>query len=336
MFENKILSLQEVLKTIQGTLVHEFPENPIFHGVAPVEFASSEAISFLANLKYLDAAKTSKAGALLCSKEAAAKLSENTQSILIVCENPYAAFAKISQQFFTPKHSFTGISAQAFIDETAIVSQTATVFPNVFIASNATIGERSVLYPGCFVGENAVIGNDCILYPNSVVREGCQLGHRCILNPGVVIGGDGFGFAPTATENVKIPQIGGVEIADDVEIGANATIDRGTIQNTTVGRQTKIDNLVTIGHNASVGEFCFLAGQTGIAGSAKIGHRVVAAGQVGVSGHISIGDQVTIGPQSGVTKSIPKGQTWFGSPARPYKEFAKWFAVLNRYVKKQG
>lgn len=331
------ISLDTLLKKIDGQLANtakaKLPSNQFYTGVAPLNIATSGTISFLSNEKYLDEAKTTQAGALLCAANMVPALEANTSSYLIICENPYAAFAKISQFFFKPMHPYVGISPQAIIDKTAKFAESATIFPNVFISSNAVIGERTVIYPGCFIGIGSVIGDDCILYPNVVIREGCTVGNQCILNPGVVIGGDGFGFAPTAKENVKIPQIGGVQIADDVEVGANSAIDRGTIQNTEIGRQTKIDNLVTIGHNVTIGEFCFLAGQTGIAGSTHLGHRVITAGQVGISGHLTIGDRAIIGPQSGVTKNIPTGETVLGSPARPHKEYAKWLAVLNRFVK---
>lgn len=334
---SKTISLSDVLKLVNGKLAHELQTNllnePRYAAIAPLNIAEAETISFLSNEKYLDEAKNTKAGLLLCSANAVPLLEGNTSSVLIVCENPYAAFAKVSQIFFTPTHSYKGISKDAMVDETAQIAQTATIFPNVFISPGAVVGERTVIYPGCFIGVGSIIGADCILYPNVVIREGCAIGERCILNPGVVIGGDGFGFAPTSTENVKIPHIGGVEIADDVEIGANAAIDRGTIESTQIGRQTKIDNLVTIGHNVQVGEFCFLAGQTGIAGSTKIGDRVITAGQVGVSGHLTVGNRVIIGPQSGVTKNIPAGETWLGSPARSHKEYARWLAILNRFVK---
>lgn len=326
------LSLKELLALIKGVLVQENSENPNFIAVAPLHLANKETISFLANEKYLDEAKKTNAGVLLCSKNVVPALSENTSTILVVCENPYAAFAKVSQIFFKLEHPYSGISPQAIVDASAKVPSSATLFPNVFVGPGAVVGERTVIYPGVFIGAGCTIGDDCVLYPNVVVREGCNIGNRCILNPGVVIGGEGFGFAPTLEENIKIPQIGGVNLADDVEIGANSAIDRGTIQNTTVGKQTKIDNLVTIGHNAEIGEFCFLAGQTGIAGSTKLGKRVITAGQAGITGHLNIGDNTTIGPQSGVTKDVPSGQTWLGTPARPYKEFVKWVAILNRFV----
>lgn len=331
------LSLDNLLKQIDGTLVNNaqtnVSSNLSYTGVAPLNLATADTISFLSNEKYLNEAKTTHAGVLLCAEHMVSALEVNTSSLLVVCENPYAAFAKISQIFFKPIHPYSGISNQSIIDHTAKVAESATIFPNVFISTNAVIGERTVVYPGCFIGIGSVVGNDCILYPNVVIREGCTVGNQCILNPGVVIGGDGFGFAPTPKENVKIPQIGGVHIADDVEVGANSAIDRGTIQSTEIGRQTKIDNLVTIGHNVTVGEFCFLAGQTGIAGSTQLGNRVIAAGQVGISGHLTIGDRVILGPQSGVTKNISAGETVLGSPARPHKEYARWLAVLNRFVK---
>jgi len=335
MSSNPTLSLDEVLKTAQGSLLNQFSENPNFSGVAPLEYATKETISFLTNIKYISSACASKAGIILCTKEFVSDLKENSSSILVICPNPYAAFAKISQVFFKPTHGFQGISQSAHIDKTAKLAETVTVFPGAYIASNAIIGERTVIYPGCFIGENTSIGEDCILYPNVVIREGCRIGSRCLFNPGVVIGGDGFGFAPTPEENIKIPQIGGVQIADDVECGSNSAIDRGTVQDTCVGRQTKIDNLVQIGHNTTIGEFCFLAGQTGVAGSAKIGHRVTAGGQVGISGHLSIGDHATVGSQAGVSKSIPKGQIWWGTPARPLKEHVKSLVVLSRLAKKQ-
>ena len=168
-----------------------------------------------------------------------------------------------------------------------------------------------------------------------MIREGCKIADRCILNPGVVIGGDGFGFAPTAKENVKIPQIGGVDIADDVEIGANATIDRGAMADTKIGKQTKIDNLVMLAHNVEIGEFCFVAAQTGIAGSTVVGNRCIFAGQVGIAGHIKIGDNVTATAQTGVGKNILSPGVWQGTPARPQKEFMQQFAILSRIAKKQ-
>lgn len=304
-----------------------------FAGVLPLSYATKEHISFLINDKYFDETLTTNAGAIICSKKAAENLLGKTKSVLLVSDNPHATLAKVSQFFFKPKHPFTGISEHAIIDVTAEIHPSATVFPFVFIGPGARVGANTTIYSGCFVGAASVIGSDCLLYPNVVIREGCNVGDRCIFNPGAVIGGDGFGFAPTEKENIKIPQIGGVQIANDVEIGANATIDRGAMADTKIGSQTKIDNLVMIAHNVVVGDFCFIAAQTGIAGSTIVGNRVIIAGQVGVAGHLKIGDKSILTAQSGISKNIPVGETWGGSPARPYKEHAITIATINKLVK---
>ncbi len=326
------LSLENIQKKIKCELfLGQGPSE--FEGITPLTHSHEKTLSFLAQEKYLEDALKCKAGGLLCSKEHSIKLKPAFSGHLIICENPYAAFAKVAQHFFKPQHPFSGHSDKSYIDISATLDPSCTIFPFVFVGPGARIGKNTIVYPGCFIGAGCSIGDDCILYPNSTVREGCSLADRCILNPGAVIGADGFGFAPTADENVKIPHLGGVEIASDVEIGANSTIDRGTLEFTVIGRQTKIDNLVMVGHNVRVGEFCFIAGQTGIAGSATIGNRCVLAGQVGISGHIKVGDNTTVAAQSGVSKNLPSGEIWQGTPARPQKEYAKNYVVLNRILK---
>lgn len=328
----KSISISEI---INKTGCEAIPSdiNIDFIGIYPLKNAQKEHISFLINDKYFDEALLSNAGAIICSKLSAKILLEKTKSILLVSENPHATLAKISQLFFKPNHPYSGISKEAIIDETAVIHPSSTIFPNVFVGPNSKIGANTVIYPGCFIGTASTIGSNCILYPNVVVREGCNIGDRCIFNPGAVIGGDGFGFAPTEKENIKIPQIGGVTIADDVEVGANSTIDRGALEDTRIGSQTKIDNLVMIAHNVTVGDFCFIAAQTGIAGSVSVGNRVVMAGQVGVAGHLKIGDKVVLTAQSGVSKNVPAGETWGGSPARSYKDYSISLATLNKIVK---
>lgn len=306
-----------------------------FDGVAPLQFADNSKISFLTNEKYLDEAKKSEAGAILCADAHAKDLVGQTSALIFVCAEPYVTFARISQHYFKPQHPFSGQAQQAFVDQSAEVHPSAVISPFVFIGPGAHIGPESVLYPGVFVGAGSTVGANCILYPNSVVREGCRLGDRCILNPGAVVGGDGFGFAPSGMENVKIPQIGGVTVGNDVELGANATIDRGTLSDTIIEKQTKIDNLVQIAHNVHVGEACFIASQSGIAGSTNIGKRVTLAGQVGVVGHIQIADYVTVLAQAGISKSITTtGGYYFGTPAMPNKDYLKHHATLARMVKK--
>jgi UDP-3-O-[3-hydroxymyristoyl] glucosamine N-acyltransferase len=204
----------------------------------------------------------------------------------------------------------------------------------VSVCAAATVGDGSVLYPGVFVGEGARIGVDCVLHPHVVVREQCRVGNRVIVHAGAVIGSDGFGYARDGDIRVKIPQIGIVEIEDDVEIGANTTVDRATLGKTVIGRGTKIDNLVQIAHNVTIGEHSVIAAQAGIAGSTRVGRAVTLAGQVGVVNHISIGDGATIGPQSGVAQSVPPGAVLSsGLPAAPHQEWLKVMTLLPQLPK---
>ncbi|KAB8028465.1 UDP-3-O-(3-hydroxymyristoyl)glucosamine N-acyltransferase [Fluviispira multicolorata] len=327
------LSINDISKISNCEVINLNSEDIKFSGIAPLDRADKNQISFLINDKYLNDVYHTNAGAIICSKKAAELFKEKVANCLIICDNPHVTLAKISQIFFKPTHPFNGISDHAIIDKSAEIHPSATIFPFVFIGPGARIGAHSVIYSNCFIGAASTIGEDCILYPNVVLREGCRIGNRCILNPGVVVGGDGFGFAADINENVKIPQIGGVFIEDDVEIGANSTIDRGAMSDTKIGRQTKIDNLVMVAHNVVIGELCFIAGQVGIAGSTTVGNKVVMAGQVGVSGHVKIGDKAMLTAQSGISKNIPSEQIWGGSPARPFKEYTAHLATLNKIVK---
>ncbi len=304
-----------------------------FLGIGTLEKAELSLLSFLANPKYLKSALVSKAGAIVCSAAAAEELSASFAGRVFTAKDPYAVFARISQYFFEPKIGFSGHSPQAYVDGSAQVHASATVFPFVFVGPGAVIGANTLLYSGAFVGAGSTIGADCVLYPNSVVREGCHLGDRCILNPGAVIGGDGFGFAPSGHENIKIPQVGGVRLASDVEVGSNSSVDRGAMDDTTVGEYTKIDSIVQVGHNVSIGNSCFLCGLVGVAGSATLGNRVTLAGQVGVAGHLSIADNTMIMAQSGVSSSMEKSGIYSGSPVMPHKDWLKLQALFRRILK---
>ncbi|NBO37392.1 UDP-3-O-(3-hydroxymyristoyl)glucosamine N-acyltransferase [bacterium] len=339
------LSLAELVERF-GCVVHESAEGlgqGPWTGISPLSSASPSHISFLNNPRYVAEALASRAGVILCGAAEAEHLAsqrskekvQKSHSLLLVCKNPYAVFARVSQHFFTPVHSQSGVSAQCFVDASAHIDPSATLFPFTYVGPGAHIGARTVLYPGAFVGAAASVGDDCLLHPNAVVREGCRLGDRCILNPGAVVGGDGFGFAPDGEENVKIPQVGAVALGNDVEIGSNASIDRGAMLDTVVAEQTKIDSLVQIGHNVSIGKACFIAAGTGIAGSSEIGNRVTLAGQVGVAGHLKIADKVTVLAQAGVTKSLTEAGVYSGYPARPNREWLAYEASLQRIVKER-
>jgi len=209
-----------------------------------------------------------------------------------------------------------------------------TIFPNAFVGPRVRIGTGTVIFPGVFLGEEVQVGAQCVLHPNVVVREGCRLGDRVILHAGVVIGSDGFGYAGSGDQRVKIPQTGIVVVEDDVEIGANTTVDRATLGRTVISRGVKIDNLVQIAHNVIIGEHSVIAAQAGIAGSTRIGKNVTLAGQVGVINHVQIGDGAMIGPQSGIPKSVPAGAVLSGGiAAAPHHEWLKVMTLLPQLPK---
>jgi UDP-3-O-[3-hydroxymyristoyl] glucosamine N-acyltransferase len=247
---------------------------------------------------------------------------------------PYVAFAKILQLFAPSADYRRGVAPSADIDPTAKLGQDVSIYPHVYVGKFAQVGDRSVLLPGVFLGDGVAVGSDCVLHSHVVVRDGCRLGNRVILQAGVVIGSDGFGYAGSGDHRIKIPQAGVVEIEDDVEVGANTTIDRATLGCTLIGRGTKIDNLVQIAHNVTVGANSVIAAQAGIAGSTKLGKNVTLAGQVGVVNHIEIGEGAIIGPQSGVPQSVPPGALLSGGiGVAPHHQWLKVMTLLPQLPK---
>jgi UDP-3-O-[3-hydroxymyristoyl] glucosamine N-acyltransferase len=231
--------------------------------------------------------------------------------------------AKVVNRFAKPQGCLAGISELAYIHPEARVDESATVYPFAFIGAGTTVGANSTVFAGCYVGEGCVVGADCLLYPNAVVMGGVRLGDGVILQPGAVVGGDGYGYAQTPLGHMKIPQIGTVVVEDAVEIGANTAIDRAALDTTRIGRGTKIDNLVQIGHNVQVGEHCLIIGQVGIGGSTKVGNHVVLAGQVGVADNADIGDGTMVAAQSGVSGKVEPGSKLAGTPVMPAGTFLK-------------
>lgn len=294
-------------------------------GVATLEAAGPDQISFLANAKYAQFLPETRAGAVIVSKSYA-----DSVACALVSENPYMDFGRALALFAKEQGSFTGISDLAFVHPEANLGENVTVYPFAYIGPQAVIGAGVKIFPGCYVGEGCRIGEKTVLYPNCVLMAETSLGKGCTVHAGVVLGADGFGFARTPFGIQKIPQTGIVTIGDDVEIGANTTIDRAVLGATSIGDSTKIDNLVQVGHNVAIGKESFIVSQVGISGSTKIGDRSTLAGQVGVAGHLTIGNDVTIGPQSGVAKDIPDNTTCGGSPAVDGKTFMRTLAVMPK------
>jgi UDP-3-O-[3-hydroxymyristoyl] glucosamine N-acyltransferase len=308
--------LKELALWVDGTVVGDGEIE--ISGVAAIEEARPGEIAFIANPKYLRKLRETNASAIVVSKE----VTQANKPLLCVI-NPHLAFAKILTLFSEKPYQPKGIDSHTWISPTAKLGKDLTLYPFVYIGDRCSIGDRVTLYPGVYVGEDASIGEDSILYPNVSVYSRTIIGNRVILHSGVAVGSDGFGYEKEGRKNVKIPQVGRVEIEDDVEIGANTTIDRATFSKTVIRRGVKIDNLVQVAHNVAIGEDSLIVAQVGISGSTKIGSNVTLAGQVGVVPQVEIGDNVMVGAQAGVTHDLPANQGYLGSPALPHREFLR-------------
>jgi UDP-3-O-[3-hydroxymyristoyl] glucosamine N-acyltransferase len=297
-------------------------------GVAGLEEAQTHEISFVVGPKYARKAHQSKAGALIVPPGLS-----GIQKPRIVSENPYLAFAKVLTLFAPKPQPSLGVSPEAFLGAKVKLGDGVSIHPQVYVGDGAVLGDRVNLHAGAHVGARVVIGDDTVIYPNVTVLDRCVIGQRVIIHSGTVVGSDGFGFAQDGDSYFKIPQVGIVQIDDDVEIGANCTIDRATMGKTWIQRGVKIDNLVQVAHNVVVGENSIIIAQVGISGSTKLGKNVILAGQVGIIGHLEIGDGVQVGAQSGVGKSIPAGQIVSGSPAIPHRDWLKNCQILSRLPK---
>lgn len=323
-------SLAELAEHVGGTVIGD--ASVMLGKVAALGQAGPEDISFLTNPRYRQFLPQCRAGAVIVEPGVAHE--SGVKINFLECADPYLAFAKILQLFSPAKSFRAGVSGQAFVDPTAVLAEGVSILAHAFVGARARVGAGSVLYPGVYIGPDAQVGAGCELHPNVVVRDHCRLGNRVILHAGVVIGSDGFGYAGRGAEHVKIPQVGIVVVEDDVEIGANTTVDRATLGETVIGKGAKIDNLVQIAHNVVVGEHSVIAAQAGIAGSAKLGKNVTLAGQVGVVNHIKIGDGAIIGPQSGVAQSVLPGAVLSsGITAAPHPVWLKVMVLLPQLPK---
>jgi UDP-3-O-[3-hydroxymyristoyl] glucosamine N-acyltransferase len=283
--------------------------------VSKIENGKPGTLAFLANPKYEHYIYETKASIVLVNKSFVPR--HDVPATLIKVENAYEAFASLLELYTKTKESLKqGIEQPSFIAETASVEKDIYLGAFAYIGKNAKIGKNVKIYPQAYIGDNVTVGDDCIIYSGVKVYEDCVIGNRCIIHSGAVIGADGFGFAPDQDGSYKkIPQIGNVILEDDVEIGANTTVDCSTMESTIIRKGVKLDNLIQIAHNVEVGKNTVMASQTGISGSTKIGENCMFGGQVGIGGHVTIGNKVTLGAQSGVAQNIKDNQTLLGTPA---------------------
>lgn len=318
------MTAAEIARHLGGTLRGN--ASAVITDVAKIEEADPNDLSFVANVKYIRHLEATRAGVILVAPGITA-----ADRTVIEVADPYLAFMRMLE-FFHPKK----IWLQPGIHPTAVIEPDATISPDVSIGAFCYVGPRSVigagtlLYPHVVIGADVVIGEKCEINSRVTLREGVRLGNRVVVQDGAVVGSDGFGFAECETGYVKIPQRGIVVIGDDVEIGANTTIDRATLGETAVGQGTKLDNLIQVAHNVTIGAHTVIAAQSGVSGSTRIGNRCRIGGQVGIVGHLSIGDNAMIGAQSGVGADVEAGEIVSGTPARSHSLWKRIEAALTR------
>lgn len=315
-------SAEQIAGIIQGEIVGN--SSVIVNGLAKIEEGSEGKLSFLSNPKYEEYIYSTGSSICIVNETFVPARELPSTLTLIKVENAYACFAKLLEFYDQMKRKQPKIEPNSYISELATVGKDLYLGANAYISDGVVIGNNVVIYPNSFIGDNVKIGNNTIIHPNVSIYSDCQIGSNCVIHAGAVIGADGFGFSPD--ENgvfSKVPQIGIVIIEDNVDVGANSTIDRATMGATIIRKGAKIDNLCQVAHNVEIGENSAMAAQVGIAGSAKIGKRVLIGGQAGISGHITIADGTMIVAQSGIPNSVKKPETLMGAPGIPIEDFKK-------------
>ena len=324
------MKLAEVARKLGCRL--EGPPEMEIHGVAGIESAQSGQITFLANRRYFPLLKTTRASAVLLEDRIAVDRATDAPPIATLrTANPYLAFAHAIELFYNAPRYAPGVHPTAVIAKTARIGEGAHIGPYCFVDENAEIGRDAVLHSFVTIYQGAKIGNNFFAHAHAVVREFCQIGHRVILQNGAVIGGDGLGFAKQKDGTwYKMQQSGPAVLEDDVEVQANACVDRATVGETRIGRGTKIDDLVLVGHASRVGMNTMLCGQVGLAGSTRVGDGCILAGQVGTAGHLTVGDGAVVTAQSGIPNDVPARSLYSGYPAVENRQWLKTTAALNR------
>lgn len=315
-------TVQEIAKLLGGDLKGD--GNIVITGASSLEAAGSGDITFAVD-QYVEAAHGTKAGAIVLARGSG----DFTQTVIYV-DDAKAAFAKLLEIYAPPVVHEAGVSDRAYIGKDVKLGNNVTVLAFAYVDDYAEIGDDVTLYPGVFVGQRAVIGEGTTVYPNATIREGCVVGKRNIIHASAVIGSDGFGFTPKDGVHVKMQQIGNAVLGDDVEIGSHVGVDRAAMGSTTIGDDTKIDNLVHIGHNDHIGKHNIIVAQTGISGSVTTGDYCTFGGQVGTVGHITIGGNSTYAARSGITNNMPEKYFGAGFPVQPHKDWLRMEATLKR------
>lgn len=323
----KTQNLETLAQAIGAELVGAGPEARAaqVRGVAPLDKAGPGEISFLTNPRYAEKLKSSKATAIILAARR-----DDLSVPQLIHKNPYAAMAKASMLFYERKHTFQGQSDLAQVHPTAKIHVDATLYPFCYVDAGVEIGAGSIVYPHVYLGANVKIGVRTTIFASVTVMEGCTIGDDTLVHAGSVIGGDGFGFAPTREGIEKIPQIGGVRIGNDCEIGPLNTVDRGALTDTVVGRGCKFDSQVHIAHGVEMGDWCMIAGGGAIAGSTKLGNRVIMAGHTAVGPSLVLPDGVILGPKAGLTRSPETGGEYMGMPAVPAKDWRRQVVALEK------
>ena len=313
----------EIARHLEGEVVGD--ATLVLKGFAPADRAQAGDLTFAENENYFLRAEQSAAAAVIVDGPF-----KSERKVLIRVPNARLAFAKTLPLFFPAPVFPAGIHPTAVVAATARIDSTAFVGPYCVIGEKVWVGAKSVLQGTNHVGADTRIGEACIIFPTVTIYPGTEIGNRVRIHSGTVIGSDGFGYVLDHGSHLKVPQIGNVVIRDDVEIGANVTIDRGALGPTIVGRGSKIDNLVQVGHNVVIGDHCLVVSQVGIAGSTRLGNYVILAGQAGLAGHLKIGNRVSVAAQSGVMTNIPDGEKWLGSPAQPDRQAKRQMIAIQK------